>query len=37
MVAIILNEIDRWPLVIRTVFDYMQTATVVIPVLTLLL
>ena len=37
MIAIALNEVDSWPMFIRKIFEYMQSATVIVPVLALLL
>lgn len=36
MVDIIFNEIRSWPRFLQSVMDYMQTATVIIPLLALL-
>jgi len=36
MVDIIFNEIRSWPGFLQSVMDYMQTATVIIPLLALL-
>lgn len=36
MVDIIFNEIRSWPGFLQSVMDYMQTATVIVPLLALL-
>lgn len=36
MFQILMNEIDTWPAVLQTVIDHAQTATVIVPVISLL-
>jgi hypothetical protein len=36
MVEIIANDVDTWPDEIQTVLDYIQTPTIIIPVITAL-
>ena len=36
MLQIVVNEALTWPQVLQTIFNYMQSATVIVPVLAVL-
>lgn len=36
MVDIITHDVDTWPSIVQTVVEYVQTATIIIPVITVL-